>query len=90
LESCGILTAERANTQSTRQGRYTAPTQIQQEAIPPLLEGRDLFGIGQTGTGKTAAFLSHCSNAFPSIAKDAIEGTPRALILAQRESWQHR
>jgi ATP-dependent RNA helicase RhlE len=35
---------------------YTKPTKIQEEAIPPLLEGRDLLGCAQTGTGKTAAF----------------------------------
>ncbi len=35
---------------------YTEPTPIQEEAIPALFEGRDLLGIAQTGTGKTAAF----------------------------------
>ncbi len=35
---------------------YSTPTPIQLQAIPPLLEGRDLCGIAQTGTGKTAAF----------------------------------
>lgn len=35
---------------------YTAPTPIQQQAIPPVLEGKDIFGCAQTGTGKTAAF----------------------------------
>ncbi len=40
---------------------YDKPTPIQLQAIPPLLEGRDLCGIAQTGTGKTAAF------ALPSI-----------------------
>jgi len=35
---------------------YTHPTQIQEQAIPSLLEGRDLLGCAQTGTGKTAAF----------------------------------
>lgn len=35
---------------------YTTPTPIQQQAIPPLLAGRDLLGAAQTGTGKTAAF----------------------------------
>lgn len=36
---------------------YTTPTPIQDEAIPFLLEGRDVVGIANTGTGKTAAFL---------------------------------
>ena len=35
---------------------YTAPTAIQQKAIPHILEGKDIFGSAQTGTGKTAAF----------------------------------
>ena len=36
---------------------FTECTPIQEQAIPPLLEGRDLIGVAQTGTGKTAAYL---------------------------------
>ncbi len=35
---------------------YTQPTPIQEQAIPILLQGKDLLGVAQTGTGKTAAF----------------------------------
>ncbi|NBQ48187.1 MAG: DEAD/DEAH box helicase, partial [Sphingobacteriia bacterium] len=38
------------------QKSYTHPTPIQQQAIPPILQGKDIFGCAQTGTGKTAAF----------------------------------
>ena len=47
---------------------YTTPTPIQQQSIPTLLEGRDLLGIAQTGTGKTAAFV------LPSIQRLTNEG----------------
>lgn len=36
---------------------YTTPTPIQAQAIPPAMEGRDVLGLAQTGTGKTAAFV---------------------------------
>lgn len=36
---------------------YAIPTPIQKDAIPPVLDGRDIFGLAQTGTGKTAAFV---------------------------------
>jgi len=61
---------------------YQHPTPIQAQAIPPLLAGRDLCGIAQTGTGKTAAF------ALPMLQRLAAEATPRrrlsprALVLA--------
>ena len=36
---------------------YSTPTPIQAQAIPPILQGRDIIGLAQTGTGKTAAFV---------------------------------
>jgi ATP-dependent RNA helicase RhlE len=36
---------------------YTTPTPIQMKAIPPIMQGKDLIGLAQTGTGKTAAFV---------------------------------
>ncbi|OCC22736.1 DEAD/DEAH box helicase [Croceicoccus estronivorus] len=50
---------------------YSDPTPIQQQAIPALLQGRDLLGIAQTGTGKTAAF------SLPSIHRLAADPQPR-------------
>ena len=42
--------------QTLKERKYEHPTPIQEQAIPLLLEGSDLLGIAQTGTGKTAAF----------------------------------
>jgi ATP-dependent RNA helicase RhlE len=47
--------SEQIVTSLTQQG-YSTPTPIQAEAIPLVLQGRDLIGLAQTGTGKTAAF----------------------------------
>ena len=58
---------------------YKNPTPIQEQAISPILNGKDIFGCAQTGTGKTGAFalpILHHLHHQPSIA------FPRALILA--------
>ncbi len=60
---------------------YTTPTPIQQQAIPHLLEGRDLLGCAQTGTGKTAAFTLPLLQEMTQTKKTASGGRPRALIL---------
>jgi ATP-dependent RNA helicase RhlE len=61
---------------------YTTPTPIQTKAIPALLEGRDLLGIAQTGTGKTAAFALPILQALSLQTSRAQPKSPRALILA--------
>jgi len=57
---------------------YTTPTAIQEQAIPHALKGRDVMGLAQTGTGKTAAFvlpvLEHLMH--------GKHGKPRALVLS--------
>jgi len=56
---------------------YETPSAIQAATIPPLLAGRDVMGLAQTGTGKTAAF------ALPILARlDHHQKSPQALVLA--------
>jgi ATP-dependent RNA helicase RhlE len=61
---------------------YTEPTPIQSQAIPHLLQGRDLLGIAQTGTGKTAAFALPLLQRLDEERSSAKPRRPRALILA--------
>jgi len=57
---------------------YTSPTPIQKQTIPPILDGKDVLGLAQTGTGKTAAFV------LPILQRlmKGPRGKLRALILA--------
>src|SRR3954466_681780 len=57
---------------------YEEPTPIQQEAIPPLVEGRDLLGQAATGTGKTAAFALPILQVLPANRRDR---APIGLVL---------
>ncbi|MGH6661403.1 MAG: DEAD/DEAH box helicase, partial [Rhodospirillales bacterium] len=61
---------------------YTRPTPIQARAIPPLLAGRDVVGIAQTGTGKTAAFALPMLQILSSHREPVAARGVRALILA--------
>lgn len=61
---------------------YSAPTPIQARSIPLLLEGKDLLGIAQTGTGKTAAFALPLLQRLGADRKAAGPKGTRALVLA--------
>jgi len=65
-----------ASMQALKAARFTHPTPIQQKAIPPALEGKDVIGCAATGTGKTAAFL------LPLIERIHGKQGTRALVLA--------
>jgi ATP-dependent RNA helicase RhlE len=61
---------------------YTVPTPIQARTIPALLQGRDVLGIAQTGTGKTAAFALPVLQHLSATRERAQPKSPRALVLA--------
>ncbi len=61
---------------------HAVPTPIQAQAIPDALKGRDIMGIAQTGTGKTAAFTLPTLHHIFTYEKDAPKRGSRVLILA--------
>ncbi|MBQ6914788.1 MAG: DEAD/DEAH box helicase [Kiritimatiellae bacterium] len=61
---------------------YARPTPIQEKAMPYLFEGRDLIGIAQTGTGKTAAFMLPILDRLLKNRRPRHTGHPRALVLS--------
>ena len=71
------LGLDEAVLKALRDVGYETPSAIQAATIPPLLEGRDVVGLAQTGTGKTAAF------ALPILSRlDLKQKAPQALVLA--------
>ena len=62
---------------------YGEPTPIQRQAIPIVLQGRDLLGIAQTGTGKTAAFMLPSLDRLVAASRGRpVPGRARMLVLA--------
>ena len=61
---------------------YSTPTPIQEQAIPAVLKGRDLLGIAQTGTGKTAAFMLPSIDRLREADKPIPFKSCRMLVLA--------
>ena len=78
-DSFAALGLTRELVQAVAQEGYTRPTPIQQRAIAPVLDGRDLLGCAQTGTGKTAAFVLPV---LQRLARSTRTGKIRALIVA--------
>ncbi|MEO0816690.1 MAG: DEAD/DEAH box helicase [Pseudomonadota bacterium] len=61
---------------------YTTPTPIQSQAISPVMDGRDVLGIAQTGTGKTLAFAAPTLHRIAKDPQPLRPKCPRALVLA--------
>ena len=61
---------------------YINPTPIQQQTIPPILQNKDVIGLAQTGTGKTAAFVLPILQRLVSRSSAKRNALPRALIMA--------
>jgi len=77
--------------QSVEEAGYEVPSPIQAESIPPLMEGRDLLGQAQTGTGKTAAFALPLLSTLDLSKKhpQILVLTPtRELAIQVAEAWQ--
>ena len=60
---------------------YTAPTEIQSQAIPAILDGKDIIGCAQTGTGKTAAFVLPILNRLEMDPQKTKKKKTRALVV---------
>ena len=70
--------------EAIKESGYNTPTPIQAQAIPIILESRDVIGASQTGTGKTAAF------ALPSLSKVTRMGKPQILVLEPTRELAHQ
>src|SRR5271166_1914691 len=77
----GFGLAAPLNTALAKLG-YARPTPIQTQAIPPLMKGRDLVGIAQTGTGKTAAFALPILHKLAADRRPAPKRGARVLVLS--------
>jgi ATP-dependent RNA helicase RhlE len=69
-------------TRALAQESYVTPTPIQAKAVPLVLAGRDLIGIAQTGTGKTAAFALPILNRLAATPRALDKKTCRVLVLS--------
>lgn len=82
LEGFAALGINGALLKATHNAGFTEPKPIQSQAIPAQLQGRDILGIAQTGSGKTAAFSLPILAAIAGLGSKRLPRTCRALILA--------
>ena len=86
--SLGLVTAL---TDRLAENNITEPTPIQEQSIPVLLEGRDLLGLAQTGTGKTAAYLLPLIQKILAMKEEGHRSkAPAALVLAPTRELAHQ
>jgi ATP-dependent RNA helicase RhlE len=71
-----------AITRALAEEKYLTPTPIQVQTIPPVMAGRDVIGIAQTGTGKTAAFALPILHRLASQGRPALRRSCRVLVLS--------
>ncbi|MCZ8157949.1 MAG: DEAD/DEAH box helicase [Leptospira sp.] len=81
IESFSDLSIDKHIQKAVAESGYTKPTPIQIQAIPLLLERRDLLGCAQTGTGKTAAFALPILHNLVLDNRKTIPKQPRVLVL---------
>ena len=65
-----------------REREYTTPSPIQEQTIPYVLEGHDVMGCAQTGTGKTAAFALPILEHLDKNPRKRTPKSPRVLVIA--------
>ncbi len=65
--------------------KYTQPYQIQKEAIPAILDGKDILGIAQTGSGKTASFVLPILQQFQDYGSSKNRHTKALVVVPTRE-----
>ncbi len=71
-----------AITRALAEEKYLTPTPIQAQTIPTVMSGRDLIGVAQTGTGKTAAFALPILHRLAANARPPVRKSCRVLVLS--------